>query len=185
MQYGRLQRGQELQSPGQDVLVHVLSGVLRIDLVDARRKHRLFLHLALPGDHVLLPKGRTGNEEHCASALLPVTAQVLERHDAQFDRALQAVTHTLMQRHAEAMQLKAAPTITRKMDALFEILSTQADLSAEGLIRGSLLRQVQIASILGVAPESVSRAVRDMRPTCTPGPAAGLSAHQGALRMQA
>ncbi|TXH90692.1 MAG: Crp/Fnr family transcriptional regulator [Rhodoferax sp.] len=174
-----------MHAPGQEVLVHVLSGVLRVDLVDVRRKHRLFLHLALPGDHILLPQGRMGNEEHCASALTPVTAQVLDRHDAPFDRALQAVPQTLMRRHAEAMQLKAAPTITRKIDALFEILSIQAGIPAEGLYRGSLLRQVQIASILGVAPESVSRAVRDMRPPHAPGLVSSLSAHQGGLGMQA
>lgn len=169
---------------GQEVLVHVLSGVLRIDLVDARRKNRLFLHLALPGDHILLARGCAGSEEHCASALTLVTAHVLERHDAQFDRVLQAVPQTLMRRHAESMQLRAAPTVAKQIDTLFQLLRTQAGMSEEGLYRGALLRQVQVASILGVAPESVSRALRDVRPARPKTLSHGFTATQNALRMQ-
>ena len=177
MQYRHFPRGQELQAPGQQALVHVHSGVLRVDLVDARRKRRLFLHLVLPGDHVLLAHGEAGSESHCASVLTPVTVQILQVQHAQFGQAMQALPRVLMRRHAEAMQLKAAPTIAKKIEALFQILRTQAGLADEDLFHGTLLQQVQVASILGVAPESVSRALRDMRPL-------RVAASQNVLRMR-
>lgn len=164
MAYGYFQRGQELQVAGNEVLVHVISGVLRIDLVDVRCKSKLFLHLALPGDHFLLVHDATARETHCASALMPVRVQFMQAPQAQFERAMRALPQLMMRRHAETMKLRSAQKVSRKIETLFQILQEQAGISEEELYQGTLLRQVQVASILGVTPESVSRALCAMRP---------------------
>lgn len=139
----------------------VESGALRIDSAQPGEASR-FMRLALPGDVIGVEKWVGTDDALSVRALTPVTLSPVQASGPQMMHILMETVVVAHQRCREVVSLRTGPA-SRRVKCLLLMFADSVNPDAKTTAECALPNLSDMADILDVAPETVSRVFSSMR----------------------